>query len=91
MSERALQRRVVAYLRGRPNSFTVKLPGSVLMVGMPDVLHIENGVPYFFELKAPGGVPTPIQNVVMRRLARAGAKICVVKSLDTVRAALQDG
>lgn len=59
------------------------------MPGLPDILHIEAGKAYFFEVKRPGGKVTPLQFSVMDKLIRAGATSGVVASRDDVQQILE--
>lgn len=88
--ERDIQAEILRWLRKRPGSFTVKLAaGPYSMPGLPDVLHIESGHAYFFEVKRPGGKATPLQLSVMGKLTRAGAVTSVVRSLEDVQTVIQ--
>jgi len=89
MAEKALQRCVLAWLRGRSNSFTFKVPGTV--AGIPNVFHVERGRLWAFKLKAPRGRVTPRQRYVLRCLAQAGAVAMVVRSLEEVQRAVLGG
>ena len=57
------------------------------MPGLPDILHIEAGKAYFFEVKRPGGKVTPLQFSVMDKLVRAGADAGVVTALEDIKQA----
>ena len=88
--ERDIQAQILKWLRNRPASFTVKLAaGPYSMPGLPDILHIEAGKAYFFEVKRPGGKVTPLQSSVMDKLIRAGADTGVVTSRDDVQQILE--
>jgi len=88
-SEAALQRRVLRWLRARPKSWTIKVPGTVLTGGLPDVFHVERGRFYAFELKAPRGRVTPLQALCLNRIRAAGGVAVVARSLDDVRRVLE--
>ena len=55
---------------------------------LPDVLHLEGGSAYFFEVKAPGGRATPLQVATLEQLAQAGAVAALVRSVADVKAIL---
>ncbi len=83
--ERDIQKTIMAYLKARPDSFTLKLAaGPYSTPGVPDVLHVEGGHAYFFEVKRPGGKPTPLQAGMIDNLRQAGATAKVVYSLEDV-------
>lgn len=87
--EKDIQKSILTQLRKRPGSFTVKLAaGPYSLPGLPDILHIESGVPYFFEVKRPGGKATPLQEQVMEQLRCAGALVYVVTGWDEVAAVI---
>lgn len=88
--ERDIQRAILALLRKRPKSFTVKLAaGPYSLPGLPDILHIEGGIPFFFEVKRPGGSTTKLQLQVMDKLLGAGAVVGVVTSTNEVELVFQ--
>jgi hypothetical protein len=59
--------------------------------GFPDLLVVKNGITNYFEVKAPGKVPEPIQIFRLRELRQAG---CIAKPVwsekDMIRA-LKEG
>jgi hypothetical protein len=86
--ERDIQRGIIVWLRTRPHSFTIKLAaGPYSIPGLPDVLHIERGTVFFFEVKRPisGSALTKLQAAVMDKLLDAGATVAVVRGLDEVK------
>ena len=87
--EATIQKAILRWLRTRPRSFTVKLAaGPYSVPGLPDVLHLEGGQAYFFEVKAPGGRATPLQVSTLEQLALAGAVVALVRSVADVKAIL---
>lgn len=87
--EATIQKAILRWLRTRPQSFTVKLAaGPYSVPGLPDVLHLEGGSAYFFEVKAPGGRATPLQAATLEQLAQAGAVAALVRSVADVKAIL---
>lgn len=87
--EATIQKAILRWLRTRPQSFTVKLAaGPYSVPGLPDVLHLEGGQAYFFEVKAPGGRATPLQAATLEQLAKAGAVAALVRSVADVKAIL---
>lgn len=86
--EAKLQQKILKWLRSRPGSFTRKwAQGPYSGAGMPDIHHLEGGVPWYIEVKAPGCKPTPLQVRCMKDLEAAGARVLVAWSLDDVKEA----
>jgi hypothetical protein len=70
--------------------FWMKISGSPMQLwGMPDFLVVLRGRAMFFELKAPGENPTPLQRVRMESLFRAGAWCFVVWTSDQAKRILE--
>jgi len=83
--EALLTRKVLAWLRARPGSYTVKIAGGPHQTrGLPDVLHLERGMLYALEIKAPAGRLTALQELALRRLEECGAVAGVVRSIEDV-------
>ncbi len=96
--EQDLQIAVVAHLRARaePKVFFWHTPNEAkrgwvnakvlqamgMTAGIPDLVILKGGEMYALELKAPRGVLTPSQRLVLERLRTCGAQIAVAKSLD---------
>ena len=62
-----------------------------VVTGFPDItvlLYASMGV-LFFEVKAPGGYPTPAQKAVHADLEALGYRVAVVRSVDDVEACLR--
>lgn len=79
--ERDIQKAILSVLRSRPKSFTIKLAvGPYSLPGIPDILHLERGRPYFLEVKAEGGQLTRLQAATMDKLRAAGCVAVVVYS-----------
>ena len=79
--EAVLQRKVLAWLhaRGVPH---LKVHGSRFQpAGWPDVLAWYHGQAFAIELKAVGGVPTPLQMRRLAQLADAGVRVLVTDSM----------
>lgn len=88
--ERDIQKAIMAYLKARPGSFTLKLAaGPYSTPGVPDVLHVEDGRAYFFEVKRPGCKPTLLQLSMIDKLRTAGATAEVVYRLEDVTEVLE--
>lgn len=81
--ERALQRRILAWLAKRPDIWWLKVHGgsAYQRAGIPDLLCSVGGVLVAAELKAPGEVPTPTQWLELEGLKASGAVVGVVYSV----------
>ena len=86
-SESTIQSKILKYLRGIPNTYTMKLSDRWTS-GYPDILHIKDGRAYFFEVKTPTGKKQPLQIFTIAELRKAGAQAHFVTSLDEVKKAL---
>lgn len=70
-----------------PDLWFMKVHGGPYQkAGVPDFLGCYHGVMFYIEVKQPGKVPTPLQEIEMRRLRRAGAIGGVATSVDEARA-----
>ncbi len=90
MSEAALQRCIVKYLRSQ-GCWAEKVYASRFgQAGWPDILAIlpPSGRLLALEVKLPGNIPTPLQSATLERMAKAGAYSRVVWSLEDVKKAL---
>lgn len=84
--EATIQKAILRWLRTRPRSFTVKLAaGPYSVPGLPDVLHLEGGRAFLFEVKRPGGKATPLQLATLEKLALAGAVVAIVRDVAEVK------
>ena len=63
-----------------------------MLPGFPDILVLPFASvgPMLFEVKAPGGKPTPAQDAVHVDMTRLGYRVAVVRSIDDVRAKLDE-
>ena len=85
--ESTIQSKILSYLRGIPNTYTMKLSDRWAS-GYPDVLHIKDGRAYFFEVKTPTGKKQPLQIFIIAELRKAGAQAHFVTSLEEVKKVL---
>lgn len=89
VKESTIQQAILRWLRARPDSFTVKLAaGPYTVPGLPDILHVEKGRPFFLEVKRPDGRATPLQVATLEQLAQAGAVAALVRSVADVKGIL---
>jgi hypothetical protein len=78
-SELSIQKKFLKKMKSDfPKAFVVKLSDKWYS-GIPDVLVIQGGLAYFYEIKAKGGVVSPIQEKTHEALRRAGASVFIVK------------
>lgn len=90
-TEKWITKRIMNYLRNVPGSFCRKIHGNPLQsAGLPDILFIHNGKPWFFEVKRPGNTATSLQLHTIGQLREAGAIAHVVMSVEDVQNLLKD-
>ncbi len=66
--------------------FWIKIHGSPYQRrGLPDLLVIHKGKPYFFEIKPPGSLASEMQLHQLDRIRKAGAIAEVVRSQEMVQ------
>lgn len=65
-----------------------RLSGCGLKAGMPDILVFHDGITVGIELKAPGGILSPIQRSMFNSLRTANIPVHVCYSIDDVHHAL---
>lgn len=77
MSESQIQTKLINYLKKKyPDAFVIKLSDKWYS-GIPDVMMIEKGFAYFYEVKSAKGKPTPIQLETHKALRRAGSMVSI--------------
>jgi len=82
MPESKITAAIIRKLKTVPESFVMKLHGSMYQVaGLPDILFLYSGIAFFIEVKTPGGRTTPIQQHMHRRLVNAGCQVQVCTSV----------
>lgn len=85
MLEKDIQKKIIAWLKKRPCSYTWKQhAGIYAKAGLPDIMHVEKGQLYGFEVKRPGGKPTALQAITLKYLSQAGAITAVVHDVADV-------
>ena len=84
MKESALQRQIIAYLRGQ-GAYVFKVVGSPLQQrGTPDLLVCWQGKFIALEIKAPGEKATLLQDHEIHKIREAGGQGLVVQSIEDV-------
>lgn len=85
MKEKALQRKIIRWLKDN-GAFVVKYHGGVYTeAGIPDVLCCYKGQFLAFELKVKNNTTTKIQDFKIDRIRKAGGIAEVIRSLDEVK------
>lgn len=84
--EGKLTKRVVDYLDTLQNVWYLKIHGGPIQrQGVPDLMVVIRGVPWFPELKVDGNDPSALQVHTMKKIEAAGGMCHVVRSLDSVK------
>ena len=77
--ETRLTKRIVDYLESRDRGHCLKLHGNAYQrSGEPDVLYVEDGKAFFFEVKTATGKVRPLQTHRLEAWRKAGAVAEVV-------------
>lgn len=86
MKEKAIQNKIVQYLKQQPNTWFFKTHGGMYQVaGIPDILLCYNGHFVALEIKRPGEKATKLQEKVLRDIKEAGGIFAVVYGLPDVK------
>jgi len=86
MSEKEITNAIMQYLKKQPHCFCWKEHGGMYgTAGIPDIICCYNGRFVTFEVKAPGGRLTKLQDFVLKRIGQAGGVAVKVSSLDEVK------
>jgi hypothetical protein len=91
--ESRLQQKIQKALKARyPRSIFIKYHGGIFSAaGIPDLIGVVNGKPFFFEVKCPNKLRTvsKIQQAVILQLQRAGACAAVITSPEEALAIVE--
>lgn len=88
MSEAAITKTILAWLRQQPQTWAFKVRGGTgQQAGVPDVLGTCRGRWFALEVKKPGEQPTRLQAWTIEQIQEAGIA-CVVRSLDEAKAVI---
>ena len=91
MKEADIVRAILRYLKTVPGCFAWKEHGGMYgTAGIPDVICCLGGRFYGFEVKTEVGRPTDLQKATIRKIRAAGGTALVVRSVDEVRAIMED-
>ena len=85
MSEASLVRSISRLVDEFPQLVIVKTQGGPNRRGLPDLIGCYRGRSIAWEVKIPGGRPTPLQAAEIERWRKAGALSAVVTSVDEAR------
>lgn len=88
MRESQIQTKIMKFLRKRPNTVTFKIADRFTS-GIPDIIHLEAGRAYFFEVKTETGKTTLLQEAVLSSLRKAHCVALVVRSVEDVKEELK--
>lgn len=82
---------IVRFLKTMPQTFVWKEHGGMYgTAGIPDVICCHKGRFVAFEVKTETGKATLLQEITLRRITEAGGKAVLVRSLDEVKAVMED-
>lgn len=91
MLEKDIVNAIMKYLKAVPSCFSWKEHGGMYgTAGIPDIITCVDGQFFAFEVKTPIGKTTALQDATIRKILAAGGHAYVVRSVDEVRAILQD-
>ena len=87
MLESAIQKKISDYLAALPECWTCKVMAANKR-GVPDILAVISGRFVAIEVKRPGGKPSRLQLMQIKRIQAAGGIAMVAESVDDVIDAL---
>ena len=91
MKESDLIRKISEYLKTVPNLFFWKEHGGMYgTAGIPDIICCYRGKFVAFEVKTETGRTTALQESVINKIQKCGGKSVVVRSVNDVRAVLEE-
>jgi len=87
--ENAIVATILRHLKAVQFCYAWKTHGNQYSAGIPDIIACVNGRFVAFEVKRPGGKPTPLQEATIRKIERAGGVARVVHSAEEAIKALE--
>lgn len=87
MYERELEKRLGKAIRARKGIYMKFVSPNCR--GVPDRIILLNGKTFFIEVKRPGGVISPIQKLMIKRLRRIGVPAFVIENDDELKLVLE--
>jgi len=91
MTEKSIVDSIMAHIRKQPGCFCWKEHGGMYgTAGLPDIVCCHGGLFVCFEVKAPAGRATALQELTHARICKAGGRVYVVRSLREAESILDD-
>lgn len=91
MLEKYITAKIMKYLKSLDRCYCFKEHGgSYGSSGIPDIICCYKGQFVAFEVKTAKGKTTPLQDINIRNIKRAGGTAIVVRSLDEVKSVLNE-
>ncbi|MBQ7574012.1 MAG: VRR-NUC domain-containing protein [Clostridia bacterium] len=91
MLEKYITNKILKYLRSLEYCYCFKeYGGSYGSSGIPDIICCYHGYFVAFEVKTAKGRTTALQDVSIRNINKAGGRAVVVRSVDEVKAVLEE-
>ena len=91
MKEADIVRAILRYLKTVPDCFCWKEHGGMYgTAGIPDIICCYRGKFVAFEVKTKIGKTTALQDSVINKIQKCGGKAAVVRSVENVKAALEE-
>jgi len=89
--EKSIVNAISAHLKTLPDCFSFKEHGGMYgHAGLPDIICCVGGRFVAFEVKAPGGKTTGLQEATLYRIRNAGGAAHVVRSLEEAKGILAE-
>lgn len=86
MKEKAIEKKIKEYLKTIDGLFFWKVfSGMYCTAGIPDIICCYKGRFIAFEVKAPDGKPTALQEATIKRIRKAGGVAEVVRSVEEAK------
>lgn len=91
MKESDIVKAILKYLKTMPECFCWKEHGGMYgTAGIPDIICCYRGKFVAFEVKTEKGKTTALQDSVINKIQKCGGKVAVVRSVDAVKAVLEE-
>ncbi|AOY74707.1 VRR-NUC domain-containing protein [Clostridium formicaceticum] len=91
MKEKAIQHKIIEYLRGLSGVWFFKTHGGIYQAaGIPDIILCYKGKFIGLEIKRPKGKPTKLQEKVLRDIAKAGGTGAIVYGIEDVKRVMKE-
>jgi len=86
MNEAAITAAITRYLKTVPHCFFFKEHGGQYgTAGLPDIIVCYRGRFVAFEVKAPSGKPSKLQEITIAKIKAAMGEACIVRSVGEVK------